>query len=213
MDPIRDGIFPSHVHNRMILQMKSHSLAAALACAASSLCLQDARACEIPTALTLARPGEGVEPLVVQIGFLILDVVDLDERAEEFTIDFFFSARWTDERLAASKLGQSLADCVLEIEDVWHPEVHFINQRTLQAASIDLIDIDENGVVEYMQRYFGRLSAPLDLRSLPFDKQTLSIRVLANYDRKDVQLVIDPRTSLYHDAALPGWSMESFDSQ
>jgi hypothetical protein len=168
--------------------------------------------CAIARRLARTPPGEAGSPVAVEVGLLVVDLAELDEATEELAVDFLFSLSWKDERLAASNLGGSLEDCVVHLGDVWHPELRFINRRSLQKELVDLADVDAEGNVNYRQRIYGRFSTPLQLRSLPFDRQVLPIRIAARYHPEDVQLAPAPFTGLYPRADLPGWTIESFDT-
>ncbi len=168
--------------------------------------------CVIPRRLASTPPGEAGSPVAVEVGLFVVDLAELDEATEEFAVDFVFSVSWKDERLAASNLGGSLEDCVVHLGDVWHPELQFINRRSLQKELVDLADVDAEGNVNHRQRIYARFSTPLQLRSLPFDGQVLPIRIAARYHPEDVQLEPASFTGLYPRADLPGWTIESFDT-
>ncbi|UCF33425.1 MAG: hypothetical protein JSV78_13935 [Phycisphaerales bacterium] len=168
--------------------------------------------CAIPRRLASTPPGKAGSPVAVEVGLLVVDLAELDEATEELAVDFLFSLSWKDERLAASNLGGSLEGCVVHLGDVWHPELRFINRRSLQKELVDLADVDAEGNVNYQQRIYGRFSTPLQLRSLPFDRQVLPIRIAACYRPEDVQLASAPFTGLYPRAELPGWAIQSLDT-
>jgi len=149
----------------------------------------------------------------VAVGLLVVDLAELDEAKEELAVDFLLSVAWKDERLAASNRGGSLENCVVHLGDVWHPELQFVNRRSLQKdRADDLVDVDAEGNVSYRQRFYGRFSTPLQLRSLPFDRQVLPLRIAASYHPEDVQLIPAAITGLYPQADLPGWTIESFET-
>ncbi len=102
---------------------------------------------------------------------------------------------------------------MVHLGDVWHPELQFVNRRSLQKERVDdLVDVDAEGNVGYRQRFYGRFSTPLQLRSFPFDRQVLTVRIAASYHPEDVQLNPAAITGLYPQADLPGWTIEFFET-
>jgi len=162
---------------------------------------EEAPDCTIPRRLARTPPGEPGSPVAVEVGLFVVDLAELDETKEELAVDFLLYVAWKDDRLAASNRGGSLEDCVVHLDDVWHPELQFVNRRSLQKERVDdLVDVDAEGNVSYRQRYYGRFSTPLQLRSLPFDRQVLPLRIAANYHPEDVQLNSAAITGLYPQA-------------
>ncbi|MDH3771821.1 MAG: hypothetical protein OET79_12670 [Nitrospirota bacterium] len=62
--------------------------------------------CFIPPILTRSPPESNGQPVQVQIGVLLIDVVEINDVTESFTADFKVRIRWKDPRLSVAALGQ-----------------------------------------------------------------------------------------------------------
>ena len=164
--------------------------------------------CSIPRSIAVVRPDDDGPPTPVKIGLFVVDVVKIDEATESFTADFTLTVRWKDPRLSAAALGASLEDCVLELHEVWHPGLGMINQRRLWPRAKDYVRVDDEGNVEYVQRWFGEVTSTFHLQDFPFDEQLLEFRFVSEYGPDEVELQGDPDTTgRLPDAALAGWML------
>lgn len=161
--------------------------------------------CSVPASVSSTRPDPDGVPTQVSVGLYVIDINSISDRALSFSADFYLVLRWTDPRLSRES-GTSLAGCKLRIDDVWNPRVLIVNQRQVSKQLEDVVDIDPQGIVTYRQRFYGDLSARLDLAEFPFDKQVLWIR-LASLDSPDqVQFSNDATITGRMDAfSIPDW--------
>ena len=138
-----------------------------------------------------------------------MDVAQIDDASQTFEADFVLIRRWTDPRLAFAAPEGSETVRVLPLAEVWHPEVIVLNGRNLRATLPEEIRVDPDGAVLQRQRYYGTLASPLELRSFPFDLQTLFIGVASLQDAEDVVLTPDPqRTGRMPRFSIAGWAVE-----
>ena len=144
---------------------------------------QSAAALSAQQDLTITRPGPADTPTEVRVGIYVVDIEQIDNSRQQFAVDFVVDLIWNDPRLAVSPGRRSL-------NDVWHPQAYLFNQRGLETLLPQTVDVESDGSVRYLQRYYGSLSAPLDLRDFPFDSQALPITILSiMYGPADVQFV------------------------
>jgi len=113
--------------------------------------------CTIPTRLTKSRPDSDGPATQVSVAIQLIDIGDIDELKQEFLVDFMVLIRWKDERLSAGSRGSSLDECTVRYRDIWHPFIDIINQREIDLHYDDLVEIDADGSVSYVQRYSAKI--------------------------------------------------------
>jgi len=121
---------------------------------------------------TLTRPTAAAGPTEVRVGMYVIDIERIDNARQQYAVDFVVDLLWSDPRLAAAPGRRS-------INEVWHPQAILFNQRGLQTLLPEMVEVEPDGSVRYLQRYYGSLAAPLDLRDFPFDIQALPITIVS----------------------------------
>ena len=151
--------------------------------------------------------GDDALPIPVDVGIFVIDVSEVDDAAQTFRVDFHLSARWHDEQLADP---DSTRIRRLALSDVWHPQLGIRNRRNVELLFPMEVEVDRDGNAHYRQRISGELSARLDLRDFPFDRQVLPIEVASlRYGPEEVSLEVDTeRTGSLDRFTLPGWDVE-----
>lgn len=174
-----------------------------------------ANLCSIPKHLARISPNPGGEPVGVKVGIAIIDVVDLDDVAESFRVDFLLNLQWQDPRLSASARGGSLKDCILGLKDVWNPHVQLVNRRGPILEQEQDIDVAADGTVQFVERIFGELSSPLDLHDFPFDVQRLPMQFASFiYGPEDITFERDvTKTRRLESISQSGWDVLSNSSK
>ena len=165
--------------------------------------------CSIGTRLTKARPDPDGPPTPVRVAIRLIDVADINEVAQEFTVDFFVLIRWQDPRLSAASRGNSLDECTVRFSDIWHPFLDIINQREIDSHYDDLVEVDADGSVTYLQRFSGTLASPLELQDFPFDRQTVSVQLASPAQGPDeIDLIFDESLTTRREGLPPdGWQI------
>ena len=179
-----------------------------VASAADAPFLQDAP-CYIPPNLTRSPPETNGQPVQVQIGILLIDVVEINDVTESFTADFKIRIRWKDPRLSAAVLGHSLEHCKFPIDDVWNPDIQPINhQGTVHKGKLHSL-VASDGTVSVVARVYTVLSNPLDMHDFPFDTQHLRIKLASmKYNPNEVTFITDEaRTGRLEGLSIPGWRL------
>jgi hypothetical protein len=163
--------------------------------------------CFIPPVLTRSLPETNGQPVQVQIGVLLIDVVEINDVTESFTADFKVRIRWKDPRLSATALGHSLEHCRFLIDDIWNPDIQPINQRgTVQKGKLQSL-VASDGTVSVVARVYSILSSPLDMHDFPFDTQHLRIQFASmKYNSDEITFITDEaRTGRLEGLSIPGW--------
>jgi hypothetical protein len=182
---------------------------------AGSVWANDSPDCSIPTAFTKSRPHADDSPTPVRIALQLIDIGGINEVSEEFTVDFLAIVRWNDHRLSVKQLGRSLDKCTVSHTDVWRPFIDIINQRSIVSHYDDLVEVNEDGSVFYLQRFSGTLTSPLVLHDFPFDRQTISI-LLGSFTRgpDEIDLVFDESLTTIRDGVSPdGWTVYDINTE
>lgn len=151
--------------------MNSKSFACALRTLITWLCTLPAALlaqtdCSIPD--DPHRPPETVMPIDIWVHVINLESVN--DAEQSYTADFIVEYGWSDPDLA-SEAGV----CVYALNDVWHPALLLFNRQDAQADMPRTVQVQPNGDVSYIQRYYGDFSTELDLARFPFDKQRLKL--------------------------------------
>jgi hypothetical protein len=85
-----------------------------------------------------------------------------------------------------------------------------VNQRSVQRQMSDVVEVQADGSVRYVQRLYGTYSLPLDLRRFPFDSQKLPVTLVARFRPEDLKLVVDERLfAVAERLSSPNWSIGS----
>jgi hypothetical protein len=157
------------------------------------------------------RPGAEGQPLTINGTIFLLDVSKIDGADQSFTADVFMMLQWQDERLASAAEGMRR----LPLKSVWEPRVQIINQRRIWKTFPEEVDVAPDGTVVYRQRYYGQLSAELDLRDFPLDHHRFRLQfVIPGYGPEEIEFL--PNTEGFGegrspDMTVPDWSVGPFE--
>ena len=142
----------------------------------------------LPGQISPERPEPDAGPTKVFVGLYVLDISKINDVDQSMTADFALRVRWRDPRLATDKPGVR----TFEVQDIWTPRLTVVNSRRLWKTWPDTVDVDQDGNVQFRQRFFGTLTARLDLHDFPFDRNTVMIELLtAGATPDEVELVLD----------------------
>ncbi|MGD9346480.1 MAG: hypothetical protein PVH84_11485 [Candidatus Aminicenantes bacterium] len=158
-------------------------------------------------AILFDRPDPEGVPTKVYIGLYLLDLISIDDVNQSFTADVFAMVRWNDPRLALKNPSESQILRNFDLEEIWHPMTYIINQRRISRQLDNIFRVDPAGNVQYIQRFLGDFSCPLDFKDFPFDKQKLALQVVSfRYGPEEVEFVLDQkRTGRRGQLSLVGW--------
>ncbi len=154
---------------------------------ASSSFAQDGSAAGVAGRIAPPRPEAGAGPTRVSVGLYVIDISKINDVDQSMTADFAFRATWRDPRLAST--GDQLRE--FSLSSVWSPRLTVINKRRVWKTWPDVVLVDSAGNVQYTQRFYGTMTARLDLHDFPFDKNTIKIEfVSAGHTTDEVELVV-----------------------
>jgi hypothetical protein len=173
------------------------------ACALVILCVS-VPLCEAEP-LDAQVPPPHTSPLAVKVGVLVADLLQIDDVDQSFEAAVIVRLTWRDSRLASAAEGTRS----LPLEEVWSPRFVIGNEIQTRTQFRDLVQVEPDGTVTYMQRFEGRFYAPLDLREFPFDTQVLQLRVtFPDFEPESLEPVPEEQyTGIMGGPATSQWSI------
>lgn len=163
-------------------------------CATSSLAQVD---------LSSERPP-GESPTRIEVGFYLIDLMQVIDRDGTFEADLFVVTSWKDTRLLAEKVR------VVPVEEVWSPSVVVSNERAVASRLPSVVEIQPDGTVTLRQRLVGMFSSALDLSRFPMDNQTLELRFVVYGNSLDEVVLVESTTfpgTRSMELAITDWSI------
>jgi hypothetical protein len=157
------------------------------------------------------RPNAGGPPETIEIVFALLDIDDIDDKNQRFSVDAYFEIRWLDPRLAVKTDARSNDHMrTFPVDEIWTPGLTIVNDRGLSAMLPQVASVDNDGNAVIRQRMSGRLGVNLSLHNFPFDTQQLTIDMVS-YRHPPSELVFSDTTEFVADVSkfsADGWRYE-----
>ncbi|NNJ65713.1 MAG: hypothetical protein HKP16_09110, partial [Xanthomonadales bacterium] len=161
------------------------------------------------------RPSVNGEATVVQVGLYVMDVDEIDDVNQRFSVDLFIAARWQDPRLALPEAERKGLRRLLSLEEAWTPRVLFLNDRGLTPMLREVLEVDDRGNVHFRNRLTGELAANLEFQEFPFDVQRLPIDIVSYaYATDELRFSVD--SSLVSEAkefSIEGWDLRQLEPE
>lgn len=110
--------------------------------------------CALPDLQANERPAPDGPPTQITIGFRLIDVTEIDDISQSITADFILLQSWTDPRLA------DYQGCSFGLDEIWTPNIDVVNSGRLFKRLPERVDVQEAGLVRYVQRFRGPWSFP-----------------------------------------------------
>jgi len=146
--------------------------------------------CEFPEHLATTRPAPEEGPTKIYISFYLLDIMSISDIEQTFTADFVMRLKWKDPRLAWKKDEAVAETCRIPLVEVWSPNFLIFNQRLLRKDDAEVVRLESDGTVSYIQRYFGTLASPHYLYNFPRDHNRLRVLIDFTNHVEDLELVL-----------------------
>ena len=165
----------------------------------------------------LTRPAPEAGPTVVWASMFIIDIGGIDGVKQTFDASVYVRLRWKDPRLAHSDGGRRR----LPLAEIWRPKTIFLNQAGILRPSLPMMArVEQDGTVEYRQRYVGPFSQPLDLEEFPFDEHAFVLHLISpGNGSTEIEFVPDPdvvasgmpgAAGIAERLSLPDWRIMKF---
>ena len=158
----------------------------------------------VSAASLVSRPDADKGPTRVYGTAFIKDIDTVDTPNQSFEASLYLEMRWQDPRLSHDEQGE----VARPLSEVWTPRVTIVNQQRVWRALPEIVEVSPDGEVVYRQQFWGSFSQPLDLKDFPFDRQVLTLQVLAaGYTPDEVAFVRDPDSvsGVTSDPSIPDW--------
>ena len=156
------------------------------------------------------RPSINGEKTVVKVGVFVIDVDEIDDVNQRFSVDMFIAADWQDPRLALPRAERKGKKRFMSLDDVWTPRILVINDRGLTNRLREGVEVDDEGNVRFENRVSGELAANLEFREFPFDVQRLAINIVS-YAYTTDELVFSHDSVIHSQAekfSIEGWRLK-----
>ena len=157
------------------------------------------------------RPNAGGAAESVLLEFALLDIDDIDDKEQRFSIDAYFEIKWQDLRLAAEPdKAQAGQIRVFSVDEIWTPGLTIVNDRGLSVKLPEVVFVDRDGNATLRQRISGSLASNLKLQKFPFDTQHLPIDIVS-YRHTPSELTYSTDTTFIGDTSkfsAGGWDFE-----
>jgi hypothetical protein len=160
------------------------------------------------------RPTVNGEPTVVDIAVYVIDIDEIDDVSQRFSIDMFIVAAWHDPRLVLPEEDRQGAKRFLTFDQAWSPRVLILNDRGVTPQLREGVEVDDLGNVRFMNRFSGQLSANLEFQDFPFDVQRLPIDIVS-YEYANDELLLKPYNELESATetfSLEGWRLTQLEN-
>jgi len=158
------------------------------------------------------RPNPEKGPTEIRVRSFVIDLKKISTVDQTFMIDIVVAARWYDSRVAHLGKGYEPRGRKVSRNEIWFPDITVLNAVSGRADFDPIARVHEDGLVEYIQRFMGVASSPLDLRFFPFDHQELPLSIVwREYDPSEVSVVYETVNSGVADKfTVAGWSFDSW---
>lgn len=170
---------------------------------------------DVPTESVMLgeRPSRNGEPTVIDIGLFVIDIDEIDDVNQRFSVDIFVSARWQDPRLALPEPERKGQMRFMTQDEIWTPRILFINDRGLTPQLREGMKVDDLGNVRFQNRLSGELAADLEFREFPFDTQRLPIHIVSyEYTTEAMQFTANPAFVSQPDTfSIEGWDLKRLE--
>ena len=160
-------------------------------------------------------PSSDGKPLVVEVGVFIIDIDEIDDVSQRFSVDLFLEARWNDPRLALPELERKGLKRFMSLDEVWTPRAMILNNRSLTLQLRDGVEFDDLGNARILNRLIGELAADLEFEEFPFDTQRLPIDIVSyQYTVEEMQLSFSPPVaSRAAEFSIEGWELKELEPE
>ena len=159
--------------------------------------------------LTL-RPEPRGAPTTVNISIRMIDLDEINGANQNFTANVAVMAEWQDKRLAGGRGRRSV-----KLNEIWHPMLQVMNQQRVVKTFPEMAQVEPDGTVRVIQRYWGQFSNPLLLHDFPFDQHQFSVQLASMTGGEDEIKLVSINSGKYSSGmadklSLPDWKITNW---
>lgn len=146
------------------------------------------------TVVSRPVPADG-GPTPIKCAISVLDVDEISDSNQNFTVNVFIHLRWDDPREAHGGEGNLMK----ETGELWSPRMVFLNRQRLWSSMEPKVEVTPEGQVTYRQQFWGDFSQPMNLKDFPFDTQRFEIRAVETGSEPfgALELIQDPEVGSF----------------
>lgn len=171
-------------------------LAIACACAAGGAAAQDQ-----PQFLLSPPPGEG--PVVVEVGFFLSDINDIDIERQRFEVEGVLTLSWQDDRMTFDPDSVGVREKVFqgdyqfsELATGWWPQLVLANESGGYVRQGMVLRHRFDGRMTYVEEMNAVAEIPVELRRFPFDREQFELVFeVLGFTKDEIVLAIDSSTT------------------
>ena len=169
-----------------------------------------------PGQTVLLSPPQSDGPVVVRVGFQLLDINSIDEQTESFEFSGVLTVQWVDPRQAFDPATEGVSEKFYqgnfqfnEISPAWYPDVSVLNVAGMLEKGEPLCRVRPDGTCTLVSSINARAKTSLKLVHYPFDWHALRL-VFGIPGYTDSELLVEPLPmpeSSPGEIHLPQWSL------
>ncbi len=149
-----------------------------------------------PALLSLPAPLRDGGPVIVQAGFNLRGINEIDDEAETFEFEGVLVLEWRDERQAFDPAVEGVNEKLYqgdyqfnEVFTGWFPQAVLMNESGLYEKHGVVLRVRPDGSLRLLETVNATAKADLDLRAYPFDRQRLeAVFEVLGFDESEVVL-------------------------
>ncbi len=170
--------------------------------------------------VALRGPRPGPNPVDVEVGLFLVDVVDINEDEQTFEFEAILTMHWNDSRLAFDPAEVGTEERVYqgdyqfaEVFNGWWPQLVLRNESGRYERQGVVLRVSPEGSVSYVEELQAVAEVKMDLRRIPFDRQrfVVSFEVLG-FDSDRVRLRPDPGRIGFGTTTLSQWRVDGVEA-
>ena len=168
----------------------------------------------------LGPPRTEVGPAVVEVGFLLTDLNEIELHRQRIVMEGVLTARWHDPRLAFDPAVEGVEEKFFqgdyqfsEVAEGWWPQLVLVNGSGPYIRQGQLLRHRYDGWMTYVEQVNAGVEVPAELRRFPFETEPFEIVfAVLGHDRGEVRLEADPTASGRPEGGLTmaGWDLKRY---
>ncbi|MDI1352596.1 MAG: hypothetical protein PSV35_07480 [bacterium] len=169
-----------------------------------------------------AMPDNIPKPLKIGVSLILNNLINLDEQQGTFEADVDLTLTWNNPNLSfdpktagTTEMNFNEQETTPKLKTIWWPEVTISNIEKI-INDIPSLAISPDGTVVYVQRIKAAFKIHPDLRSFPFDSQSLTFFLDASKNTTNEVQFFQDQQQINHSGVragvgLTGWTMQGID--
>jgi hypothetical protein len=169
-----------------------------------------------PSQTVLLSPPPSDGPVMVRVGFQLLDINSIDEQSESFQFSGVLTVQWVDPRQAFDPAVEGVSEKFYqgnfqfnEISPSWYPEISLLNVAGMFEKGEPLFRVRPDGTCTLVASVNASAKTLLKLRHYPFDRHALRI-IFGIPGYADSELLVEQLPlpgPAYEEIHLPQWTL------